>query len=423
MNKSDLVSVILPSYNHEKYVEASINSVLNQTYPNIEIIVIDDGSRDNTPAIIQKMAERFPENITFVNRKSNKGVPTTWNELLSYVNGKFLTPFASDDLLPPTALEKRVKFMLEHPDVDVLLTDFDGLSADGEIVQRRKKLELVPQFKRLYEIDFNNLYTELLRGNFLPGGAVIIRLERISKEEIYQDPLCPNLSDYDLWLRLSFKYRWAYLPESTWVYRWHGNNFSFPANPKNSDLIVTSQMLYILSKQLLQPQLIHQKELTVKIINHLSKKIDFTLKYSLDAQKFLTENKISEAIEVLSKLLLLEPDASSTHNQIGECYFKLKQHRSALKSFMKAVRLNPQDRLAVLNLIMILTELKQNERAIRILSAFLKSNPEDVEALLLLAELYLRKGNKTKSLEICKDVLTNDPYNQTALMSIRQQLS
>lgn len=268
MNDSPLVSVIVPSYNHDQFIEATINSVLNQTYPKIELLIIDDGSTDNTPMIIEKLAEWYPENITSINQGSNKGVPIRWNELLAHVNGEFLLPFASDDLLPPTAVEKRVKYLQEHSDVDVLVTDFDVISAEGKILKGNQKLNLVPQFERFYQIDLNNLYSELLFGNFIPGGAVFIRLERVSKNEVYQDPNCPNLSDYELWLRLAFRYKWAYLSESTWIYRWHGNNFSSPTNPKNSTLTVISQTIYILSKQLLLPQPFYQKGITIKVINH-----------------------------------------------------------------------------------------------------------------------------------------------------------
>jgi glycosyltransferase involved in cell wall biosynthesis len=252
MNDLPLVSILMPSYNHADFIAAAIESVLSQTFSNIELIIVDDGSTDDTPVIAQKFATEHPERITFIRREFNKGVPATWNEALSHAKGDYLIPFASDDLLPPTAVEDRLNYMLTHPEVDILVTDFQVLTEEGLLLDGEKKHALVPQFNRMYEIDWSKLYEELLSGNFIAGGTLMIRLEDIKLEDLFQDPGCPNLSDYDLWLRLSKKYTWAYLPIPTWIYRWHGRNLSHPANLQNIPDIILSQIGYILSKQLVQ---------------------------------------------------------------------------------------------------------------------------------------------------------------------------
>ena len=111
MNKIlPLVSVIVPCYNHEKYVEETIESIVNQTYENIELIVIDDGSKDASPQIIEELSKKY--NFKFIHR-SNKGLSATLNEGIRLSQGKYISVCASDDKLKLDKIEKQVKFMEE----------------------------------------------------------------------------------------------------------------------------------------------------------------------------------------------------------------------------------------------------------------------------------------------------------------------
>ncbi|MBN4081096.1 glycosyltransferase [Caldithrix abyssi] len=268
MKEQPLVSVIMPAYNHEDYVGAAIESVLNQSYPNIELLIADDMSPDTTEQIIGDYAEKYPEKIKFLRGDTNKGTAYRWTELVQMSKGDFIIATASDDLLPKNAVELKLNFLLENPDVDVVSTDFDLLLANDQIITGQEKLNHVPQFSKYYMIDFQNLYNELLPGNFIPGGALCIRVSRIPRSELYQDTHSPNVSDYELWMRLALDYTWEYIPESTWVYRWHDSNYSSPTNPNNTQQTVLSQYVYILSKQLLRNTSILQKQQVCNIIIH-----------------------------------------------------------------------------------------------------------------------------------------------------------
>ncbi len=250
MSEQPLVSVLMPSHNHEAFVAEAIESVLVQTYPHVELIVCDDASTDGTRRIIQAYAARYPEKIRATQHQQNKGVSQTWNDCLAASRGTFIAPLASDDRFPAAAVEERVRFLTSHPDVDVIATDFTLLTGSGAILDGVEKLKVVPQFAKAYQADWANLYEELLRGNFVPGNTVMIRLSRIAREQITMDPLCPNLSDYDLWLRLAQVHTWRFLPIPTCIYRWHGKNYSSPTNQCNSQPVVLRQSIYILSKQL-----------------------------------------------------------------------------------------------------------------------------------------------------------------------------
>lgn len=116
MKKKDspLVSIVVPCYNHANYVRETIESIVNQTYKNIELVVIDDGSTDNSVEIIQKLAKNY--NFTFIYRP-NKGLSATLNEGMNLSKGKYFCACAcaSDDLYIIDKIEKKVKFMEENP--------------------------------------------------------------------------------------------------------------------------------------------------------------------------------------------------------------------------------------------------------------------------------------------------------------------
>lgn len=107
-----LVSVLFASYNHEKYVEAAIRSIMAQEGVKFELIVIDDGSTDSSPQILEKLQKEF--DFQYIHRP-NKGLVATMNELLAMARGKYFCSFASDDIMPPKRLLLQSTFLALHP--------------------------------------------------------------------------------------------------------------------------------------------------------------------------------------------------------------------------------------------------------------------------------------------------------------------
>ena len=127
------VSVVVPCYNSERYIAQTLASILSQTHQNIEVIVVDDGSTDATPAIVKGLED---ERVTYL-LKENSGVSEARNLGLSHAGGGFVAFVDSDDLLPPDFLELRVGFLGAHPGFQgccgaVTLIDEDGESLPGE---------------------------------------------------------------------------------------------------------------------------------------------------------------------------------------------------------------------------------------------------------------------------------------------------
>ena len=139
-----LVSVLLASYNHEKYVEAAVRSVMDQKGVAFELLVIDDGSSDSSPEIL----ERLSKELTFQYRhRPNKGLVPTLNELLSEARGKYFCTFASDDIMAPGRLCAQSNFLENHPEKVACFGQCILLQEDGmleECVEERY-LRAMPQ--------------------------------------------------------------------------------------------------------------------------------------------------------------------------------------------------------------------------------------------------------------------------------------
>ena len=130
-NNNKLVSVLIPSYNHEKYVGDCLESVLAQTYSNIEVIICDDKSKDNTYEVIERYRQRLEEKfsrICIIENDNNLGIVKNCNKLISLAKGDYYKLLASDDMLRPTGIEKLVHFMENHKEHNIVYSYCDKIS-------------------------------------------------------------------------------------------------------------------------------------------------------------------------------------------------------------------------------------------------------------------------------------------------------
>ena len=115
--KNPLVSVVVPCYNHERYVKECIQSIIDQSYKNIELIVIDDGSKDASVAVIEGLRGACEERFTRFefSARENRGLCNTLNQALDWCQGEYFAAIASDDQWLPFKTEKQVEYLEEHP--------------------------------------------------------------------------------------------------------------------------------------------------------------------------------------------------------------------------------------------------------------------------------------------------------------------
>lgn len=237
---SPLVSVLIPAYNHEKYVQETIKSIINQTYKNIELIVIDDGSKDLTWQKIQEMKDECEKRFvrTHIETKENEGTCKTLNRLLDCAQGDFVYIIASDDLAKPLAIEKEVEILSKNPDYALCVGDNEWIDSEGNIFYRDKHQRIVYDKnkavlktfgdylqKKVAKFSFCSTkfgsYDTFYLRNYVPNGYLIRKsiFEKIG----YFTPEAP-LEDWWLMLQISKYAKLKYLDEVLFSYRWHSTN-------------------------------------------------------------------------------------------------------------------------------------------------------------------------------------------------------
>lgn len=144
-----LVSILIPVYNTEKYVAEAIESALNQTYKNIEIIIVDDGSKDRSVDIIAKISKKH-HNIKFYKRnREPKGANTCRNIALENAEGLYIVFLDADDLIAPFCIEQRIKIIEKNPELDFaifLMKQFKNLPNDSDIIINRNVQDDIKAF-------------------------------------------------------------------------------------------------------------------------------------------------------------------------------------------------------------------------------------------------------------------------------------
>ncbi len=209
-----LVSVLISAYNHAKYVEKTIDSIMQQTYRNFELLVIDDGSRDDTVSVLRKCEEKWGRSF-LVESQANMGVCKTANKLLGLAQGEYITWIASDDWMLPEKLELQVNYLNLHPEAGVIHSDCQ--------IFMEKKNRLVNSGRRK-PVPSGWVFNDLLAGNFITACTAMIRSDCYKRVGLYDDSLV--IEDWDMWLRIAREFEIHYMDIPTAVYRIHGKNTS-----------------------------------------------------------------------------------------------------------------------------------------------------------------------------------------------------
>jgi alpha-1,3-rhamnosyltransferase len=235
-----LISVITPAHQHERFIEATIQSVLGQTWPNIQYILIDDGSTDKTSQVIQKLkseCETHFSSFTFVKQK-NQGTVSSLNEALTYAQGEYVFFLASDDVIHPEALVRLYEALISDPHCGLVVPDNWIMDEKGTRCFWNKERQNVytieeANFKTfgeylqyirtdvLFLSDSFGRYDTLVRGNYFPNGP-FMRLATLNQVGRFS-ALAP-LEDLYLLFQISKISKIKFLNEPLLGYRWHSAN-------------------------------------------------------------------------------------------------------------------------------------------------------------------------------------------------------
>lgn len=180
----DLVSIITPAYNAEKYIKQAIESVISQTYKNWELIIVNDFSNDNTRLIIEQYSKK-DERIKLINQEANKGIAITRNTALKYARGRYVAFLDSDDLWKEDKLLKQIKFMNNNNSY-FTFTKYELINETGEKLNKTFKIPQTLEYKNL--LNLNSI------------GCLTVVIDRKKIKKIHF-PLV-NHEDYATWLNI-----------------------------------------------------------------------------------------------------------------------------------------------------------------------------------------------------------------------------
>lgn len=229
-----MVSVICLCYNQARFVKEALDSVVKQSYKNIELIVADDGSNDDSKEVIQEWLLDHDE-VPFVNLKENLGNTSAFNKGLRLAQGKYVIDLAADDVLISNRIEKQVAFFEQQgPDVGVIYSDANYISEKGRLLQRHfSNPRLIP-----YEGD---IYKRVIDTYFIPPPAMMIKKEVLDELNGYDESLA--YEDFDFWVRSARSWQYAYQSEVLTLIRKSENSHSKGWYKKNDKQLYSTFMV------------------------------------------------------------------------------------------------------------------------------------------------------------------------------------
>ncbi|MCK0180160.1 glycosyltransferase [Flavobacteriaceae bacterium S0862] len=207
MNKSYLISVVLPVYNVEKYVRETIDTILNQTIQDFEIIVIDDCSTDNTLPIIKSIKD---DRIRIIEKLTNKGLIDSLNIGFKEAKGTFIARMDGDDKNAPNRFEKQLKILQENPDIKACGCWLQCFGASSKIIKHKEYHE--------------EIQAQLLLGNSMSLGATMLNRAAYQNYSFSESKI--HAEDYDFWTKSAWDSKMYNIQEVLYRYRVHENQVS-----------------------------------------------------------------------------------------------------------------------------------------------------------------------------------------------------
>jgi len=211
------ISAVMPSYNHERFIDEAIRSVINQTVQDWELVIVDDFSLDRSRQIIEEWAKK-EDRIKTLYHDKNEGIAKTCDDGIAKASGEYVALMASDDMWRKDAFQVILN-ALEESKCEVALVDSELIDAEG----KKKGVRFSALHRKPSKLK-GNFFKDLIKGNFVCTG--VFKKEIINKYDIRHNSELKRLDDWLFWLDLSFFCNFIYIDEPLYYYRVHGSNSS-----------------------------------------------------------------------------------------------------------------------------------------------------------------------------------------------------
>jgi len=220
------VSIVIPVYNAEKFLKESIDSALNQTYQDIEVIAVNDGSTDNSGKIL----DSYSDKIKIVNQK-NGGISSALNAGIKKMTGEWFKWLSADDVLYPQAVVELISEAKKLSDKKhtILYGNFDNIDSESKLIDH----VIEPNYNDLNSFDFNVILLDHLIGN---GTTSLVHKSTIDEYGLYKEKI--DFEDYELWLRYCILHscRLRLVPKKIAMYRIHSGQLTKAKLKKGTDV-------------------------------------------------------------------------------------------------------------------------------------------------------------------------------------------
>ena len=283
-----LVSIICLCYNHERFLREALDSVLAQTYPNLELIIVDDCSTDNSATIIAAYCRRHPQ-LRYINTGQNLGNTTAFNMGWRASHGEFIIDFATDDVLLPDRVEKQVQqFQQLDGSYGVVYSDAAYISDSSEhLYLHSQKYAPAPD---------GDVFAAVLERYFICPPTMMMRRTVLEGLGGYDETLA--YEDFDFWVRSARNWKYSYLPDVTTRRRLHATSLS--------------QKYYTSGGRMLRSTIsVCQK--AAALVQTPAESVALVKRIKYEARHAYLTNHFAEAAQLLQQLYHLEPRPGITY--------------------------------------------------------------------------------------------------------------
>jgi glycosyltransferase involved in cell wall biosynthesis len=300
-----LVSVVIPCYNHGQYLGDAIQSILQQTYSNYEIIVVDDGSQDNTRAV----ADVFKGKLRYI-WQENQGLSVARNTGIQAAQGELIGLLDADDLYEPEYLSELVAALKQHKSSDAIYCGFKYIDLDNQLLPKK----IIKVFQK------DQFYSNLLNGGFFPPMCMLAH--KYCYEELgYFDRNFQGCADWDMWLRMANRFSIIGIPVAFTRYR------VVPTSMSSDPIYMLEDRIAVLEKHLN----ISSDELQDAA---QSVRRAFGRNYFLTAIDYIQSNDVEQAYQWILKAVTIFPELLEEREFYYElgCGNQPRGHRGHLPS-------------------------------------------------------------------------------------------
>lgn len=259
------VSVVIPLFNGQQYIENCLRSVFSQRYEDYEVIVVDDGSSDDGPKKILALAKTHPEKVRLLRHedRGNHGIAATRNLGIKNARGEFIAFLDQDDLWVSEKLQKQVAMLRCHPEAGLVYSKISFVDQDGgdcsanSFPSAGKGIVGHPAY----------IFPAIIKENFIPSITVLARRECVQKVGLFDDGLRHGFEDWILWSKMAYFYGFIFLDQVLAKRRLHSGSFSSLRRDIGLHLSAEENYIRVLFSHLLDQKDIHPSE----VRSHLRK--------------------------------------------------------------------------------------------------------------------------------------------------------